>query len=147
MPIQASQATEHMSRRAASIEPEDGECTPSPSAVQQAPHAARHHAMPPPSVMQTLPPPPPDSRFQVKVHVSWFGSYVPPCRVAFHMPLLHLAFLCLLLVSASCCPTQGNKLCLQDGYAHKLAGPSASAKAKYSAHYPDTSLPPPPRLH
>ncbi len=35
-PVQACQAGEDMSRRAASIEPEDGECTPSPSAVQQA---------------------------------------------------------------------------------------------------------------
>lgn len=70
---QASQAGEHMSRRAASIEPEDGECTPSPNAVQQAQNAARQHAMAPPPVMQALPPPPPaaitrpDNRHQVKV--------------------------------------------------------------------------------
>ena len=85
-----------MSRRAASIEPEDGECTPSPSAVQQAHNVARHHAMAPPSVMQTLPPPPPaapiysDSKYQVKVCVSLFGSYSPHLsRNVSYMPLFH----------------------------------------------------------
>lgn len=67
-----------MSRRAASIEPEDGECTPSPSAVQQAQNAAKYHATAPPPVMQALPPPPPaaparsDGRYQVKVCVFFF---------------------------------------------------------------------------
>ncbi|KAL0022031.1 hypothetical protein WJX77_007887 [Trebouxia sp. C0004] len=55
----ACQAGEHMSRRAASIEPEDGECTPSPSAMQQAKTAAKHgHQLSVP-VEQALPPPPP----------------------------------------------------------------------------------------
>ena len=50
-----------MSRRAASIEPEDGECTPSPSAMQQAKTAAKHgHQLSAP-VEQALPPPPPAS--------------------------------------------------------------------------------------
>ena len=112
--MQASQAGEHMSRRAASIEPEDGECTPSPSAVQQAQNAARHQAVAPPPVMQALPPPPPaapirsDSKYQAKVRISSFGSYVasPWCN-AFHVPLLHLACFAKLVLAtcrAFCCP-------------------------------------------
>ncbi|DBA98205.1 TPA: hypothetical protein ACH3X1_001133 [Trebouxia sp. C0004] len=38
----AHQVGEHMSSRAASIEPADGECTPSPGAMQQAKTAAKH---------------------------------------------------------------------------------------------------------
>ena len=93
--VQASQAGEHMSRRAASIEPEDGECTPSPSAVQQAQNAARHHAVAhPPPVMQALPPPPPaatirpDVRYQVKVLCYLHSAII---YQFFHMPLSHLA--------------------------------------------------------
>lgn len=114
--VQAIQAGEHMSRRAASIEPEDGECTPSPNAVQQPQNAARHHAMAPPPVMQALPPPPPaaptrsDTRYQIKVCVSSFGSYLgPPCWKAFKMPLLHLACFTNLVFAtfcAFCCPGQ-----------------------------------------
>ena len=48
-----------MSRRAASIEPEDGECTPSPSAMQQAKTAAKHSHQLSAPVEQALPPPPP----------------------------------------------------------------------------------------
>ncbi len=48
-----------MSRRAASIEPEDGECTPSPSALQQAKTAAKHSHQLSAPVEQALPPPPP----------------------------------------------------------------------------------------
>ncbi|KAL0049869.1 hypothetical protein WJX82_011387 [Trebouxia sp. C0006] len=55
----ACQAGEHMSRRAASIEPEDGECTPSPSAMQQAKTAAKHSHQLSAPVEQALPPPPP----------------------------------------------------------------------------------------
>lgn len=99
--VQASQAGEHMSRRAASIEPEDGECTPSPSAVQQAQNAARHHAVAhPPPVMQALPPPPPaatirpDVRYQVKV-LCYLHSVV--IYQFFHMPCLIWLLLLLLL--------------------------------------------------
>ncbi|KAL3144941.1 hypothetical protein ABBQ32_003447 [Trebouxia sp. C0010 RCD-2024] len=69
----ASLAGEHMSRRAASIEPEDGECTPSPSAVEELQNAARQQVGAHPPVMQALPPPPPtvsirfERTFQVKV--------------------------------------------------------------------------------
>ncbi len=61
-----------MSRRAASIEPEDGECTPSPSAMQQAKTAAKHSHQLSAPVVQALPPPPPASlrpagRGQIKV--------------------------------------------------------------------------------
>lgn len=74
--MQASLAGEHMSRRAASIEPEDGECTPSPNAVLEAQDAVRHHAIAHPPAMQALPPPPPpptinvrpDHTYQVKVY-------------------------------------------------------------------------------
>lgn len=71
--VQASLAGEHMSRRAASIEPEDGECTPSPSAVEELQNAARQQVGAHPPVMQALPPPPPtvsirfERTFQVKV--------------------------------------------------------------------------------
>lgn len=55
-----------MSRRAASIEPEDGECTPSPVAVEQSSEAHRHaqlgqvptQPMEPASQADSLPPPP-----------------------------------------------------------------------------------------
>ena len=47
-----------MSRRAASIEPEDGECTPSPSAMQQAEITAKHSHQLSAPVVQALPPPP-----------------------------------------------------------------------------------------
>ncbi|DBB13230.1 TPA: hypothetical protein ACH3X3_004976 [Trebouxia sp. C0006] len=54
----AHQTGEHLSRSAASIEPEDGECTPSPSALQQAKTAAkRSHQLSAP-IVQALPPPP-----------------------------------------------------------------------------------------
>ncbi|KAL0024777.1 hypothetical protein WJX79_006104 [Trebouxia sp. C0005] len=60
----ACQASEHMSRRAASIEPEDGECTPSPSAMQQAKTAAKHgHQLSAPVEQALLPPPPANLRF------------------------------------------------------------------------------------
>ncbi|KAL0054473.1 hypothetical protein WJX82_009341 [Trebouxia sp. C0006] len=56
--LQAHQTGEHLSRSAASIEPEDGECTPSPSALQQAKTAAkRSHQLSAP-IVQALPPPP-----------------------------------------------------------------------------------------
>ncbi len=48
-----------MSRRAASIEPEDGECTPSPSAMQQAKTTAKHGNQLSAPAEQALPPPPP----------------------------------------------------------------------------------------
>ena len=103
-----------MSRRAASIEPEDGECTPSPSALQQAKTVAKHSHQLSAPVEQALPPPPPATlrpagRSQTKVDkrlrsdtpsCATCGTAAPVLELLFTPAAQHFALACCHQVSA-----------------------------------------------